>query len=907
MSLQEARYGNYFEDEAFEQKQAVRTIRDAHSEPSEVNEAFRTLKRLRSTGELESNAPLRNELTKITEETPNEWIRLRLKNILRQPLEEWPVFLQRRLLEAESGNLGLTAQEIAEMPESEIQLRFQEYRNEEFEYFLLHERFNLLAIFESRSPGLSEAYSVKPELLSGTDDSVFREQSLSGYSFIRISPDLGALYSPDGRIESTFELDPDERRQEKKEETFFGSISLRHMKHLVQTIRRAHGEREREAVAVYIQARRKLPVSVRESCDAKLGITDLPEELDRRFESQEELKKALAGRRFVWDDWPLDQRDSARAAVEQELSALLSAREDEYRESHLGTTLTRQELSVLHTCVGKRSGHNSVLRFFVRAADFPDAFLQRFDEAFPHLRESVGLEDIGSLDDYLRLPTKILDQKLDQIEFSKFFELSSWLADAIADLVQELHEKAITPVFVDFEDAVKLADDAGASAGRRAEVIEDAQALVDLSLRREIEQFFSIHLEDFRLREQLRLLRAVKSGDRAVLERVKFFVSSFGPDALRSFLATENDDSFIDTLLRLPEVLPVETVRRVLSRFSELAVCAQDVGQLLQALPVLPDASKKIDMQQLQDDIMYRGKELIALAASGDTKVVGQLAQARADLALFSAVFKRAVGAGAGSVSGDVERLNLQDVYGLELRHALANNISEQEREEMLAIAKDNWREVPSMTGVVLHSLETAINAASEDTTFAMLNKDGHIAAFVRFDERPDGSLYVGSVNVRPDLRGSAIGTAFFHETIDEAAKEAVLTLNAYPDQPIASAYVEKFGFVITGVEEVPLEGGEKEYGFSMERDDRKKGQYTASSLSVEQLKDFSQATRPLEAGLSVRKYDLSIEKGRMLDDIRQAEKQGFVASRFVIDPQEPNVRYLTFEREIRAEERKAA
>jgi len=136
------------------------------------------------------------------------------------------------------------------------------------------------------------------------------------------------------------------------------------------------------------------------------------------------------------------------------------------------------------------------------------------------------------------------------------------------------------------------------------------------------------------------------------------------------------------------------------------------------------------------------------------------------------------------------------------------------------------------------------------------------------------------------EYRGGAIGDALFQNTLDVQARDHVIHMNVYPDSDVASTYIERYGFVITGIEDVLLPGGGREIGFKITRDD--------------QINETYQREGPF------REYDLSREKDKLFSDVRSAKERGEVVTRFVGGQKNPSVRRVVFERVVQEEKRKA-
>ena len=129
----------------------------------------------------------------------------------------------------------------------------------------------------------------------------------------------------------------------------------------------------------------------------------------------------------------------------------------------------------------------------------------------------------------------------------------------------------------------------------------------------------------------------------------------------------------------------------------------------------------------------------------------------------------------------------------------------------------------------------------------------------------------------------SGIGESLLANTVDLLARNHVIHANFYPDSLVGTSFVEDHGYVITGIEEVLLPDGGKEYGFRIMRDDTVNPMYAARH--VKDRRD-----------VSAEIYDLSKDKQRLLDDVRAAEREHMVVTRFWADPAHPTKRHVVFE-----------
>ncbi len=243
------------------------------------------------------------------------------------------------------------------------------------------------------------------------------------------------------------------------------------------------------------------------------------------------------------------------------------------------------------------------------------------------------------------------------------------------------------------------------------------------------------------------------------------------------------------------------------------------------------------------------------------------------------------------------DTINIEQIRGVEIEQKRGSELRE-EKKKILALAEENWKEVPTMKPVVLRALKEVLNSNSEKTRWHLLKKGKEIIGCARFDELKEGELYMGSVNVDSRYRGGAFGHALLQEIISKRAVGHRIHAHVYPSSSIASSYVERYGFVITGVEEVPLPQGGSEQGFTILRDDRLEEGLQSRELTVEEIISVHESESEDQL-FYVKRYDLSRPKSRagMIRDIARTKENNEVVTRFVVDPAKQSLRYVVIEK----------
>ncbi len=264
--------------------------------------------------------------------------------------------------------------------------------------------------------------------------------------------------------------------------------------------------------------------------------------------------------------------------------------------------------------------------------------------------------------------------------------------------------------------------------------------------------------------------------------------------------------------------------------------------------------------------------------------LIGKTLESEVFSSLFQDAFK--------GVRGVVD---FEQIKGLQMESRLTSQLTPDEKAEMLLLFESNWQQMGSDYVIPLRAaLQTKLDAQNNQTEFHLVKKDGRIVTFMRFDKRDDlepRALYGGSLNVSPELRGSAIGETVLHRVLDHKAKDHVIYADVFPEVLAGTAYVETFGSVIVGVDEVDLLEGKKAKRFLLRRDDRENDQYLARGEEVNALQQVD--------GVHVVSFDLRTQKEEMMTTIAKAVRHGNVATRYWYDPKDPNIRFFAIEKAL--------
>lgn len=141
-------------------------------------------------------------------------------------------------------------------------------------------------------------------------------------------------------------------------------------------------------------------------------------------------------------------------------------------------------------------------------------------------------------------------------------------------------------------------------------------------------------------------------------------------------------------------------------------------------------------------------------------------------------------------------------------------DISDKDRQEMARIFHANRDEYPeNLRKIVAEDFYNILTNGERE--FHIMKRGEDIIAFARFDELSDGNLYIGSLNVRPEIKSLTVGGAFLSHLIRQKNANHTLEAEAYSQNKMLPHYTGKFGFKIVG--EIPNYHGSKHLFYKME------------------------------------------------------------------------------------------
>lgn len=449
----------------------------------------------------------------------------------------------------------------------------------------------------------------------------------------------------------------------------------------------------------------------------------------------------------------------------------------------------------------------------------------------------------------------------------------------------------------------------------RLEQLENFEIL--LHLAKKFEKQAGVNLWQLSMDEQFRLAKIYQKLPMKEKDKLPEFGASIGIEGVRAFLSLEKSGESGSSIFELSDDLGPVLAKELFNKYGEVLDFAKKNEDEIAELFFNNDQKlTKSQKDQISKQLTAKAANILKTMSdelhqsdiAGETikleTVLRQLENAKADALFFASVFK--------TVSRN-KNIDFEDVRGLELERYYPSEIPQTDKQSMRQISEANWGGNRELAEFVSKGFEQKLNQKDNQTQFHVLKKDNEVLGFIRFDARDDielNALYAGSFNISPAMRGSAIGESMMRNIVNEQAKEHPIYADFFPEVLAGTAYIEKFGFVITGVQDTIVKDAKgknvKRQRLLIRRrdDDNEKLISKQSSLTLDVIK------QRYEADFSnYQKYNFATKKGvqAYLRDINTKTSAGMLATRYIADPQNPNIRYVVFEEDPASAEKKAA
>lgn len=268
------------------------------------------------------------------------------------------------------------------------------------------------------------------------------------------------------------------------------------------------------------------------------------------------------------------------------------------------------------------------------------------------------------------------------------------------------------------------------------------------------------------------------------------FARKVGRQGLELLLKAGDDAVYAESILVIGEKL---TEGKARGFFSEMSAGQLPQDWIRELEPEAQEIAQSVIASAIREHLIEYAHNL----TGGDAGQSPELAikKAKADIKLLLNTVRLAQNSSSPKKS-------FEDFKGAEILIRLATELSARDKTEMLEIFRKTH------TNLSVDVLEGEVEELrgkmdSSENRFYIIRQAGTIAAFVRFEDLPNGNVYAGSFNVDERMQTSGIGTAFLRAAFNKENEAKEIEALVDPDKKrLIEFYQEVFKFQLTGEKE---------------------------------------------------------------------------------------------------------
>lgn len=336
------------------------------------------------------------------------------------------------------------------------------------------------------------------------------------------------------------------------------------------------------------------------------------------------------------------------------------------------------------------------------------------------------------------------------------------------------------------------------------------------------------------LPEQAQVIQFMQQRTVEEFSEFSSFVERFGVQGARTFLALETNDRLGEEILRMAHDAPESLAETIFETFGEMVDEIQSIEAHLCGHYGCEQGTRAHTIRSIAKDVLHDASLLLEEYAHKIEqtprrarhalfqRLQPQLETFRANAHLTAISFKR--------MQEQYPDLALEELAGVSVKTLAGSELTEQVKEQMRAIYLENYASYPeAFRDALQHKFA---DRQSPDTRFHVVTDDEeNVLSFMSFSDQDDGSVYFGSNNTNPWLKGKRIGGALMYAAVPQEGKDRVVHAHCVPHEPITQTYLNRLGFVGTGVVEM---GGVTL--LTIQRDGTEKGVYASKFTSEDDI-----------------------------------------------------------------------
>lgn len=313
--------------------------------------------------------------------------------------------------------------------------------------------------------------------------------------------------------------------------------------------------------------------------------------------------------------------------------------------------------------------------------------------------------------------------------------------------------------------------------------------------------------------ERRLFLNFAKNKSAADMVPIKKFAHKYGEDGLRTFLSLEYDRTLGDKIIGLAETSP-RIAAAIFDKYGAVIDATLKVDDYIrqqygrEVNPLIAENVRRRLIKKAKEiletfiDQVMESKTAEGQDGKDAENWIGeQLEGIRADILLLANTYK-IINRERRIPLADIPDLNLETIHP-------GQTVPADLREQSLKIFRSNRGNYPKPLAEASQN-EFTKALTDNKSEWHILKHEDQVLAFVRFEERKPGHLYVGSLNVKPDIKGTDLATSFIKELLEEKTNGYVLEAVAWENNPNLPFFIQGLRFQQVGLDPDYLGTGQK-------------------------------------------------------------------------------------------------
>ncbi len=338
----------------------------------------------------------------------------------------------------------------------------------------------------------------------------------------------------------------------------------------------------------------------------------------------------------------------------------------------------------------------------------------------------------------------------------------------------------------------------------RQDLINDYIKILSPHMRKVIKDDFSIDLLDLNIAEQFIFLNFFKRQPMISVDKVQQFTRQYGVNGIRTFLALDKlgedfGDLIVDIGNMFTELAEEHCGEIIFGHYVNLIDAIDGLEEYLE--DTFASEMEEAVIQEVADGIRIRAanflrgifKQLLGNTSDTNKKIVESIKKTTDDAILFTSAFRSL------KLRDQIDWEQMKNV-SLESMTSFDISKAPEMRSKMQNILRENYLSSDlnysqEFINEIMGGMEESLRSAN--TTWYILQKDGEVVGFNKFEEEFDENgalkhIYFGSFNVRQDFGGGKLGEAILETSLTEQKKKGV-PIYAYcdPRAPITQKYFD--------------------------------------------------------------------------------------------------------------------